>query len=323
MMSGSFPGGWLPLIAERIGARSAAALEATGVGDAMHALYEGSRQDDRERVGRAIERLFPRRPERSLPVLCEVLTTALGPLDVGGFLDVVLNRHASGARAVAADAGSSLVQWSASGVALRRGGELAALVRQFEERHFVKLVGLVEPTLLADARTGIGAATFVPLSHGDAGRDHYMIGNPVLFAFQALVHTRAFLDLVEEICDFRRGSLKGFVGRVYQKVPGHHHDPWHSDVGQCRVAALSLNLGEHDYEGGDLELREAATHTPLERVVNRGAGDGVIFRVHPALQHRIGPMTGTTPKTAFAGWFVADGEDAWERPLKPRGVHHG
>lgn len=322
-MSGSFPGDWMPLITERIGARSAAALEATGVGGAIHALYEGSRLNDRERVGHAMERLFPRRLDRSLPALCEALTTSLRPLDVGGFLDVILNCRAPGARAIAADASSSLVQWSALGVSLRRGDELVALARQFEEQHYVKLVGLVEPALLADTRTGIGAATFVPLSHGDAGRDHYMIGNPVLFALQSLVHTRAFLDLVEEICDFRRQSLKGFVGRVYQKVPGHHHDPWHSDVGQCRVAALSLNLGEHDYEGGDLELREASTHTPLARVVNRGAGDGVIFRVHPALQHRIGPMTGTTPKTAFAGWFVADREDAWERPLKPRGVRHG
>ena len=40
-----------------------------------------------------------------------------------------------------------------------------------------------------------------------------------------------------------------------------------------------------------------------------GNGDAIIFRLASHLQHRNTNVTGSTPKTAFAGWFRSDPPD--------------
>jgi hypothetical protein len=48
----------------------------------------------------------------------------------------------------------------------------------------------------------------------------------------------------------------------------------------------------------------------LSEVHNPIAGDAVMFRVHPTLRHRVDPVTGTVPRTAYAGWFCSQPEFA-------------
>ena len=55
--------------------------------------------------------------------------------------------------------------------------------------------------------------------------------------------------------------------------------------------------------GAILEIRDRETRTVLHRASNPVAGDAVIFRLSPELQHRVTPVTGETPRTAFAGWY--------------------
>ena len=97
-----------------------------------------------------------------------------------------------------------------------------------------------------------------------------------------------------------------YEGRVYRMLPGTgHYDSWHSDVGQDRLVAMSVNLGREPFDGGVLQIRRADSPDILAEVENRVVGDAVIFRVDPAYRHRVGPLRGSGSRTAYAGWFRA------------------
>lgn len=102
-------------------------------------------------------------------------------------------------------------------------------------------------------------------------------------------------------------AIRRFVGGVYRLLPGKNHAcAWHDDVDGNRLVALTLNLGEEVFEGGELEVRKKGETRLAARVANTGPGDAVLFSLEPALEHRIAPMAGRAAKTALAGWFVRD-----------------
>lgn len=100
------------------------------------------------------------------------------------------------------------------------------------------------------------------------------------------------------------GPIGCFEGRVYRMLPSHgHYDSWHSDVGEDRVVAMSVNLSTDCYEGGVTEFRLADESQPFHRLANTGFGDAIIFRIDPSLRHQVTEVTGQAAKTAYAGWF--------------------
>jgi hypothetical protein len=95
-----------------------------------------------------------------------------------------------------------------------------------------------------------------------------------------------------------------FSGRVYRMIPGpQHYDSWHSDSEEERLIGLSLNLSEEVFAGSIFQLRAVGSDRVLCEVANTGFGDAVLFRIAPDLLHRITPLEGAVPKTAYAGWF--------------------
>jgi hypothetical protein len=101
--------------------------------------------------------------------------------------------------------------------------------------------------------------------------------------------------------------IRCFEGRIYRIVPAtDHYDSWHSDVGQGRLLALSVNVGRDPFEGGALQLRRAASDTILAEVHNPTVGDAVLFRIDPSLRHRVQGIVGRVPRTAYAGWFRSE-----------------
>lgn len=112
------------------------------------------------------------------------------------------------------------------------------------------------------------------------------------------------LDIVHRITGC--GPFSWFDGHVYRMAPdAGHHDEWHTDNTNGRLVAMSVNLSLHEYEGGLLQIRgRGAPHTLCE-VANVGLGDALLFRISENLVHRVTEVHGTSPKTAFAGWFYA------------------
>jgi len=96
-----------------------------------------------------------------------------------------------------------------------------------------------------------------------------------------------------------------FIGRVYRFEPAaDHYAAWHDDAFEGRRVALSLNLSEGPLQGGELLIRRKGDGDPPPMAYGP-AGDALLFRVSEALEHRVLPVRGTTPRTAFVGWYVA------------------
>jgi hypothetical protein len=87
------------------------------------------------------------------------------------------------------------------------------------------------------------------------------------------------------------------------------------------LVALSLNLGPDPYVGAALRIRDRRTGRITDEVTNTEPGDALVFRVDPALEHRITDIEGTAPKTAWAGWFKAQPD--FRAVLARRRAHAG
>lgn len=99
-------------------------------------------------------------------------------------------------------------------------------------------------------------------------------------------------------------TIGGFVGDVYRMEPGGSTTySWHTDTHNGNLRAISVNLSSRSYSGGVLQLRDKATGRRICEMSNTGYGDALVFRLSPTLQHRVPPVEGPNPKTAFAGWF--------------------
>jgi len=162
------------------------------------------------------------------------------------------------------------------------------------------LLGIVQRRLTADRfRTRIALRVHPPAADLKL-RDAVTLG---LLHF--LLNDSVVLTTIREIAG--EPAIGGFVGSVYRLVPGAGHtDSWHDDLDGNRLVAFTLNLSEGPFEGGEFELRQRGRTRPLQTIANSGPGDGLLFAIKPGLEHRIAPMTGRHPKTAFAGWFCRD-----------------
>jgi hypothetical protein len=53
-------------------------------------------------------------------------------------------------------------------------------------------------------------------------------------------------------------------------------------------------------------MRHAGSSEILRELPNLTPGDGIMFRIDSGLRHRVTEVTGSVPKTAFAGWFRSE-----------------
>jgi 2OG-Fe(II) oxygenase superfamily/Coenzyme PQQ synthesis protein D (PqqD) len=183
-------------------------------------------------------------------------------------------------------------------------GSLDALRERFERDHYVRLPQLVEPALMEAVERSVAAGQFVDRSHHGIGTEQCLVPGVATSILQLMFNDPAMLDAVADIA--RCGTVRCFDGRVYRMAADNgHYDSWHSDAGEDRRVAISVNLSREPYEGGELEIRDAAATEASHTVSNPGFGDAVMFRISPALRHRVGPITGPRARTAYAGWFRA------------------
>jgi hypothetical protein len=197
--------------------------------------------------------------------------------------------------------------------------DVAALRRQFAERHHVVIRGLFGPALLAWIQEQLEHAPFKPRTGEEiAGELTLQTGTLVtrmLFAMNDPAMHRA----VEAVTDV--GPLARYDGRIYRKLAlPEHFCQWHDDVhGASRLVAMSVNLGSEPYDGGVTEIRYKGSTELIGEVHNTGPGDALIFRVAPELQHRVTGLTSGV-KTAMAGWFGSS--PAWPEVLANGSERH-
>src|SRR5262249_11041355 len=146
---------------------------------------------------------------------------------------------------------------------------------------------------------------FQDRTHEGIGREQCLPGDSVTsILLNFLFNNSKLFDVVQSITGCER--VGSFSGRVYRLLarPGYG-DSWHDDWSDHRMIAVSVNLSVERYDGGVLQIRDRKSPADIQDVVNTGFGDAVIFRLADHLEHRVTNVEGTIPKTAFAGWFLA------------------
>lgn len=195
------------------------------------------------------------------------------------------------------------IQLTRNGTTIDRDpAPIAALRTEFDATHVVKLPAFVDAPLLAEVQRHVAAGTFHSKIHKASGVEMCMEPNAAVWLLRFLIVSADVLRSVETITG--AGNLTSFFGRVYRLDPGtdHRHD-WHDDREDGRQLGFSLNVSTDRFEGGALQLRERDPERVTATVFNTTPGDAVIFRLHENVQHQVHPITGSVPRTVFAGWF--------------------
>ena len=190
--------------------------------------------------------------------------------------------------------------------------ELEALRSEFAARHAVIVPELIGSSLLAEVRTALESAPFVQRDYDGLAGELALDESVALVARMLfLLNDPGLFGPVGEICEC--GPLARFDGRIYRReVAPEHYDNWHDDLHDPNhLVAMSVNLGGA-YGGGVLHLRRKGTEEPLAELHNTGAGDAILFRIAPELEHRVGAVESGV-KTALAGWFAA--RPPWPLPV--------
>ena len=156
------------------------------------------------------------------------------------------------------------------------------------------LAAVIEPDFLRVVADALDRGEFYTRIHEGIGSELCASPSPLTGALELAFNDPVLFALIDELTGC--GAIGCFEGRVYRMVPGEeHHDSWHSDVGEDRLVALSVNLGREPADGGLLQIRRADSPSLVAEVENRTPGDAVLFRIDPAYRHRVGPVARREP----------------------------
>jgi hypothetical protein len=186
--------------------------------------------------------------------------------------------------------------------------DVGLLQTQFARQQCSLLPGLIEPRLLDTLERRIDRGEFRPFDSEGVAHDLNLADPLTLHTLYLLANDPVFLQVVRDITGCV--EINSFQGRVYRLDPTvPYKDSWHDDMCDNRMIGMSINLGRTPFTGGVFQLRDRNADQTLHEVANTGNGDAIIFRLASHLQHRNTNVTGSTRKTAFAGWFRSDQPD--------------
>ena len=180
--------------------------------------------------------------------------------------------------------------------------DFAAGRQLFATQHCLRLEGFIEEDLLRTIRRSLRTAPFHDRTHDGIGTELCLSEGPLSAGLEFLWNAPTLSAAIDRLT--KCGPFGCFEGRVYRMMPAQgHYDSWHSDVGEDRRVAMSVNFSEERYEGGVTEFRYAGDTAAFHHIANTGFGDAIIFRIDPSLRHQVTEVTGSVAKTAYAGWF--------------------
>jgi hypothetical protein len=196
-----------------------------------------------------------------------------------------------------------VIQLTRSGAVIPAASEdVARLREQFGREQCLLLPRLIHADLLHAIQQRIDASEFRPFVHEGIGHDSNLVDQFTVHLLFFLTNDPRFLRVVREITAC--AAIDAFHGRVYRMDPASSNlDSWHDDMVENRLIGMSLNLSREPFQGAAFQLRDKRSMRILREVANTGCGDAVVFRLASDLEHRNTDVTGSAPKTAFAGWF--------------------
>jgi hypothetical protein len=200
----------------------------------------------------------------------------------------------------------TLVQLTRTG-AVRCGSaaDFAAARAQFERRHALTLTQLIHPDLLALLRRRLAEEGFSHKLNKGIGTELRLPSGALSGGIEFLTNDPVLFDAIQDLTGC--AEIGCYRGRVYRMLPGAGHaSDWHSDMSGGRMITMSVNLSDEVFDGGDLQIRYSDTKEIVAHLRNTGFGDAVIFRIDARLEHQVLPLEGAVPRSAYAGWFLAE-----------------
>lgn len=184
------------------------------------------------------------------------------------------------------------------------GATLQRARRAMADGHALILPDAVAPPLLSRIITICHDAHYVPEHIGQIGwrmiEEQDRAGKLLRF----VLARPAMLRWIEAVSQC--GALQSLTGVVAEMVPGTGQRlDWHDDTnaGPERRLAMVLQLSDAPCEGGVFELRMKEAERLLVQQANAPVGSLILFRVDPALSHRVTPVLGGGARRVFAGWL--------------------
>jgi hypothetical protein len=180
--------------------------------------------------------------------------------------------------------------------------DVASLRQQLDREQCIRLPKYLDSELVPLIQPLIDCAEFKPESYDRVGSELHMMANPVWDLLHFLANDPQLFRFVRRVtgCD----RIGCFFGRVYRMLPGPSHSfVWHDDMVGDRMLAMSINLSIEAYSGGVLEIRDRKFKQVVYRAAQLAWGEALLFKIGDHLEHRVTPVEGPLPKTAFAGWF--------------------
>ena len=175
----------------------------------------------------------------------------------------------------------------------------------FDTENFLRLPKLISSDLLEELYAQILQSGWEPKSHDGIGEEVCVNDHSIEGLINFLLNDQELFDLIEGLTGCP--PIGSFAGRVYRMVPGSgHYDSWHSDFGEHRLLALTINMSKEIYQGGVLQIRERHAPSNMREISNTEFGNAILFRLGANLEHRVTSIEGAVPKTAFAGWFRSE-----------------
>jgi hypothetical protein len=187
-----------------------------------------------------------------------------------------------------------------------RTGNPRESARRFERDHALTLPGLIDSDLLALLRKAGERIEFVRETVAGLGDREVETPYRQTSILLLALRRREILEWVRAVAG--AGRVGDVGGNVVRSWPGSNdHLDRHDDIlPPRRVAALTIRLGEEDYEGDEFQMRLkesphlTMTHHHLE------PGDALLFAIAPRIEHRVLPLKSGGPRRIFTGWFLRD-----------------
>ena len=201
-----------------------------------------------------------------------------------------------------------MIRLTMNGPEIVRDAEWAAQQDTFRKRHAIRFERFVAPPVLARLRSILQAAGDQFKSRED-WHDGKLIAREAtlsgcLMLLHILLNQPSLFAEIGEFTGFDE-TIRRFRGRCYKMLPGgEHFDTWHSDWSDGRRFGLSINLSVEPVTGGEFQIRLRDSQEIIQTIAPSRFGDATLFRLGPALRHRVLPIRGAAPRCSYAGWFT-------------------
>jgi hypothetical protein len=174
---------------------------------------------------------------------------------------------------------------------------------EFDQRRSLLCDDVIEPSFLERLLARCRASCFVPDRVEGLGDREVERPQRVSGAINLALGRSPLLRWAEAATG--HPALGRAEGRVVRSRANDRDQlDWHDDLDDpSRRLAITINLGEHRYEGGLFELRDKRTKALLITHLHLVPGAALIFDIGYDIEHRVLPVTSGGPRCVYTGWF--------------------